>query len=194
MSIIGDTRPSSRAFLMLVYDIRLEDVRAALEALSAKSQKPARADAPTVSDRASLIDFANFATIPRVFTTPEEHPKNTNLLCWHCCMMFTSVPRFIALESSRDSQSSARALTWTIDGNFCSWPCASAYINGHFADPRRWSLQQNLATVRAQFDGVRVRAVNPAPDRIKICLYSGPDGISQHAFAEQIANLSVVSD
>lgn len=184
MSIIGDGRSLSRAFLMLVYDVRLEDVRAALEASSAKSQTPARADASPAVDARSLIDFANFATIPRTFATSDEHPKNTNLLCWHCCMPFTTVPRFIALDREGSS--------WNIDGNFCSWPCASAYINAHFADPRRWALQQNLATVRAQFDGVKVRAVKPAPDRVKICLYSGPDGISQREFSDLIASLSVI--
>lgn len=180
-------------FIMLVFDVKIEDVRNALEAskittshINASADKTTPAQPKSVS---SLIDFANFSTIPRTFTSKEMHPKNTNLLCWHCCRSFSKIPRFIAFESCH-CEAYPNTLEWTIDGNFCSWACAAKYITIHYDEPKRWSLLQNLAVVRAQCDGGKVRLVKPAPDRTSICLYSGSNGMTQQEFIDIVEALS----
>jgi hypothetical protein len=179
---------------MLIFDVGMEDVRNALE--SSKlippngQQQIGTTNAPEKTTTKSLIDFANFSSIPRVFKNAESHPKNTNLLCWHCGRPFSKIPRFIALESYH-SESQPNTLEWLIEGNFCTWACAAKYINIYYSEPKKWALLQNLAVVRAQCDGGKIRLVKPAPDRNVICLYSGSAGMTQQEFIDIVENLSV---
>ena len=178
---------------MLIFDVKIEDVRKALEdsklvpaANAQQLQSAETSQRPKVS-LSSLIDFASFSPIPRVFKDAATHPKNTNLLCWHCGRSFSQAPRFMALESYHNETQ----LEWAIDGNFCTWACAAKYITIHFEEPKRWSLLQNLAVVRAQCDGGKIRLVKPAPDRSAICLYSGSAGMTQEEFIDIVESLSV---
>jgi hypothetical protein len=180
---------SNHRFMLLVFGVSLDEVRSALANNTAKSQlAPQRAAA---SD--TLIDFADYSILPHTFMRADLHPTRTNLLCWHCSLPFTCVPRFIALESARVAPSEpcgAETYEWTIDGNFCSWACAGAYISANYKDPKKWALMQNLAVARAQADGVKIRPVRCAPSRTKMRLYCGTSGMSQSEYASTVEALS----
>lgn len=136
-----------------------------------------------------LIDFASYSSIPRVFVNVESHPSQTNLLCWHCSLSFSGPPRFIAHTSSHSKEGQ---LEWDIEGNFCSWACAAAYIGEHFDEPKKWSLMFNLATVRAQVGNCAIRDVARAPSKITMSSYIGAAGMSQQAFAALVAEMSKI--
>ena len=157
------------------------------------SHTPSVDNKTAAANSRSLIDFANYMAIPHSFVSSESHPKRTNLLCWHCGLPFNRTPRFIALDSARTVSSDVKAdrtYEWIIDGNFCSWACAAAHIDDHYQEPKKWSLNQNLSVVRAQADGVKIRPVKRAPDRIKMRSYSGAPGMSQQEYADRVELLS----
>lgn len=198
---------SSRRFILLIFGVKLDEVRAAMSA----QPKPAAVEKKTTPNvlrpmitkselsSAPLIDFANYMPLPRVFTSASAHPKQTNLLCWHCSLPFNRIPRFIALDSLRTQGATQdqEVYEWTIDGNFCSWACAAAYIDEHYQDPKKWTLMQNLSTVRAQADGGPIRPVKRAPSRIQMRSYSGTGsrtnsnfGMTQQEYADLVESLS----
>lgn len=203
-----------RQFILLIFGIKLDDIRARLCVEPHATQKSnthasCAQSSPTARDSFDdnldaspmLIDSANYALIPHSFVDLAHHPKSTNLLCWHCALPFVCTPRFIALDSARaiartpgseDGASDATVATeWVIDGNFCSWACAAAYIDDNYRDQKKWSLQQNLSVVRAQIDNCPIRAVKRAPNRTIMSAYVGSRGISQHDYAQRVAELSV---
>lgn len=180
---------TNRRFILLIYGVKLSDVRKVLNtSTSSHAQKDKARDTSQRSE--SLIDFANYSKIPHIFTTIDQFPKSTNLLCWSCHRSFTSQPRFIAIESIRAI--GRDAYDWIIEGNFCSWACAAAYIEQHYADTKKWSLRQNLAVVRAQIDGTKIQLVKPAPCHTKMRSYCGADGMSQQDYSELVESLSKV--
>lgn len=177
---------SNRQFILLIFGVRLDEVRTALAKIPGKGpQTPKPIIAP--NSRVPLIDYAHYTALPRTFTSADAHPRRTNLLCWHCGLQFAQVPRFIALSSTRKGPDEYE---WVIDGNFCSWACAAAYIEEHYQDPKKWALLQNLAIVRARVDGAPICAVRPAPSRTKMRSYCGASGMTQQEFTDLVNMLS----
>lgn len=208
---------SNRQFILLIFGVKLDDIRAALGAQNHGKGAISALPAPLISSgdtlpspgtsasairsngilgSATLIDYANYMPLPRSFVNLRSHPKQTNLLCWNCGLPFNRVPRFMALDSTRVLVPHATdsvmddTLEWAIDGNFCSWACSAAYIDEHFQDPKKWSLLQNLAVVRAQSDGGRIRPIKRAPQRTQMRSYSGGAGITQQEYADLVETLS----
>lgn len=181
----------SRNYHLILSGIKLDDVRGAMTAAGLTGERKfASTSQSTVSTSpsAALIDFASYSAIPRTFISIDKHPSQTNLLCWHCSLSFTSYPRFIAFSYTMK----AGQQEWDIDGNFCSWSCAAAYIDEqHFGD-RKWTLLFNLATVRAQADKCPIRTVDHAPRKITMSSYIGAQGMSQQAFSALVADKSRV--
>ena len=54
--------------------------------------------------------------------TTTVYPTTTDILCWWCCHSFTGSPRFIPTKYDNIRQ------RYCIQGNFCSWECAKAYL------------------------------------------------------------------
>lgn len=128
-------------------------------------------------------DAQILARLPTRFTTFAEHPRSTNLLCWHCALQFDGVPYFIPITSTRISDA---ALEWTIDGNFCSWACATAYINNHTRDPsKKWELLANIANIRAC-----ATPIEPAPPRTIMRTYCGEGGMSVRDYIRKVRGAS----
>jgi hypothetical protein len=187
---------STARYLILVSGITIAEVRAKL-AEQQTSHGQNESTRKKTRDRATLAtpcitDFATYADIPSSFLSAHTHPRKTNLLCWHCALPFETVPRFIALESTRAMDGDTLTFRWSIHGNFCSWSCAAAYIDDMYAQPKKYILQQNLAQVRAQFDGGRVLSVMRAPPRTSIKSYCGNSGMSQQDFVAQVSKASPV--
>jgi hypothetical protein len=96
---------TNRRFILLIFGVKLSDVRAALNTGACPStstplhiQKNTPRVAPTAN---ALIDYANYSKLPQTYATQDQFPKNTNLLCWHCSLPFAGQPRFIPIESIR---------------------------------------------------------------------------------------------
>jgi len=66
-----------------------------------------------------------YDSIPSVFTSIDDWPKETNLKCWKCHLNFTTMPIFIPklIEKMYD-----KLIIYT-KGCFCSFTCAMSYIN-----------------------------------------------------------------
>lgn len=170
--------------VMIIFGVTPEDVRGALEA-RANSRARGRASARDHAHKqSSIIDFASYSSIPRVFVSAGSHPKSSNLLCWNCSLAFTGPPRFIATDCTIRGD----VTEWSICGNFCSWACVAAFIREH-CDTRhkKLALLSNLAVVRATVDGGDVCPVQRAPSRLRMSSYCGPGGISQHQYGEYVA-------
>lgn len=193
---------ANRSFILLIFGVKLDDVRNAIERsnISSKQNVDKQATAADI-DRSkttypqSLIDYANYMTLPRVFVNLDAHPKTTNLLCWHCSLLFSCVPKFIPIESIRTGSSVIDGRVqdryeWSIDGNFCSWACVAAYIEEHYSEQKKWTLNQNLAIIRAQIEEMPIRHVPCAPSRTKMQSYCGAGGISQQEYLELLETLS----
>lgn len=202
-------------FFIMLNGIKLEDIRRALSSpqqsgakkqaqrplqqlllqphqqQASQQQQQTSQSSQQQQQQQSLIDFANYSTYPRTFTTADAHPKHTNLLCWHCSLSFNSIPRFFALSSLRQwSEQTGEFYEWQIDGNFCSWACAAAYIHEHFEEPKKGTLMQNLSIIRSQSDGCRIRSVRRAPSKTIMSSYCGALGMSQQAFADLVESIS----
>jgi hypothetical protein len=189
---------SNRSFILLIFGVKLEDIRESLTRIPIEARASAGRGSRSSEKSAlhpSLIDFANYMPLPHTFVSPVEHPKTTNLLCWHCSLAFTGSPKFIPLESVRRSPQVIDGVLhdqyeWAIDGNFCSWACVAAYIEQYYSDPKKWTIRQNLAIVRSQIEGIPIHLVASAPPRIKMSLYCGATGMSQQDYLEEVESLS----
>lgn len=178
---------SNRRFILLIYGVKLDEVRAEI---SPKTSAPVLQSKEQPACQKDLIDYASYNPCPRLFVDAELHPKKTNLLCWNCSLSFDRVPRFIALDCARASESPNVKPEWTIMGNFCSWACAATYIVEHYVEPKRWALLQNLAVIRSQIDGSKIRDVQRAPSKIVMSSYAGESGMSQQDYSELAERIS----
>lgn len=200
---------SKRSFILLFAGINIADVRR--EILSSHRNETGGenngAQTTPVMDRArSLLELAKYAQIPSTFINCETFISRTNLLCWHCSLPFGGIPRFIAIDfrpingaqipprslstSCAESPRNPAQCEWNIEGNFCSWACASAYIDTHYKGSKNWTLQHNLAIVRAQFESCPILPVRPAPARTVMRAYCGACGMSQQEYEHTVAELS----
>ena len=177
---------------MLIIGVNIDDVRkecALKKERAPKSMKGLRSNA--ISSARSVIEYAKYEQIPTSFINSSTFVKKTNLLCWHCALSFNCAPRFVALDFHRIvDDAGAESREWVIEGNFCSWACAAAYIELTYNSTKKWALQQNLALVRSQIDSVPVLPIQCAPARISMRAYCGGIGIAQQEFEQTVASLS----
>jgi len=185
---------SKRSFILLIIGVNINNVRE--ECARKKENKRTRkcTTHSMVSSVKSIIEYAKYEQIPTTFIDANTFVKQTNLLCWHCGLSFNCAPRFVALDFHRFINSAGvESREWIIEGNFCSWACAAAYIDVTYSDSKKWALQQNLALIRSQIDSVPVLPIQCAPARISMRAYCGGIGISQQEFEQTIASYSNIS-
>lgn len=81
-----------------------------------------------------ISDLKEYDAIPNVFTGMESWPKRTNLECWLCRRVPPGSPRFVPTSVEKHKG----VLGYGVDGNFCTFICAGAYIDSHIRDQSKW--------------------------------------------------------
>jgi hypothetical protein len=112
--------------------------------------------------------------IPRVFTSLDEWPHSTNLLCWSCGFSFDDRPKF---EPTFVRESEAGEIEFGVRGNMCTFNCVETWIEirygAHANNEKRRKAQDNLCLVYFMFTGRRVSQIKPAPYRTELRKYGG---------------------
>jgi hypothetical protein len=114
-----------------------------------------------------------FDNIPKQFTTVDTWIKKTNLKCWSCDCNFHNVPVFIPMSIERSD--STEVLTGSMDtlGNFCSWNCASQYINLHFSATKKWERHESLKLLYKIFTNISIDEIVQSPPKTIMKQYGG---------------------
>ncbi len=86
--------------------------------------------------------------MPIEFTTIDEWSKHTDIYCWNCNFSFKDVPVFIPTRYDQNK---------LVNGNencFCSFPCASKYIEDTTHDKSEmWQSKKFLCILYQKFTG-----------------------------------------
>lgn len=111
--------------------------------------------------------------IPHKFTSIDDWPKNTNLKCWQCDCSFQSIPIFIpkTIETNGNMD---------VLGNFCSWNCASLYINLHFNSDQKWENHSMLKILYRVFTEKDIDEIIPAPPKTDMVQYGGKQSLKEY--------------
>lgn len=111
--------------------------------------------------------------IPKYFTCEKSWITKTNLKCWSCDCNFHNVPIFVptALEKSDDIDNICGRMD--VLGNFCSWNCASLYINTYFSGSDKWEKKELLKLLYKILTGTTITEIPPAPHKTSMRQYGG---------------------
>lgn len=114
-----------------------------------------------------------FDSMHRTFTSVDTWVKKTNLKCWSCDCNFHNAPIFI--PSSIERSDVVGQLTGSMDtlGNFCSWNCASQYINIHFTGNSKWEKHELLKLLYKIFTGTTIEEIIESPSKTIMEQYGG---------------------
>lgn len=114
-----------------------------------------------------------YDTIPNKFTSVDKWIKKTNLKCWSCDCNFHNIPVFI--PSSLERSETVGEITGSIDtiGNFCSWNCASLYINLHYTGNEKWEKHELLKLLYKIFTNIVINDIVPSPPKNTMEQYGG---------------------
>lgn len=115
-----------------------------------------------MSDISERVDAQQaYNCIPKTFTTIEEWTKSTNIKCWFCTCSFSTRPVFV--PGRNISQ---------VNGNFCSFNCAEAWINQQPLSSQ-WEMREQLKELYYIFNGRRITTILPAYDKVEMKEYGG---------------------
>jgi hypothetical protein len=109
-----------------------------------------------------LCSYDVWAALPGVV----RKPAAVTPLCWHCCHSFDSPA--IGFPVRYD----ARKRSFTVAGQFCSWPCLKGYNRDSFASFGSGMNEVNIAHYHSAITG-RKRRVTSAPPRPTLRAFGG---------------------
>ena len=121
----------------------------------------------------------SYDTIPKEFTTLEIWPKSTNIKCWSCTLNFSTRPIFVPGRNIKQ-----------VNGNFCSFNCAAAWINLQ-TENVQWEMRQQLKELYYIFNGKRIDVILPAHDKTEMKEYGGMS--TRVAYIKKNAELDTLS-
>lgn len=125
---------------------------------------------------------------PKVFTTLAEWPIKTNLWCWTCSLVPDGRPIFIPEDIFyEDGIRKMHTL-----GNFCTFNCATDYIDVHFRHDPSWDDKKKfLKLLYYIFTGRRCEIIKPSPRKTKMQQYCGElEGITTVEYRDLIDELN----
>lgn len=156
--------------------LTIDDGNNGVEAQYEKDLMDNAYDVPDYIDVKELLPvYDNSNKIPNKFTSLKLWPLTTNLCCWSCHNTFKTRPCFVPMYISENNIS--------VEGNFCSFPCASLYIDVHYPNSyinnKHNQLKQNLCILFNIFNGYKVTNIPPALSITLLKTYGGPYDIAQ---------------
>lgn len=121
----------------------------------------------------------SYDIIPKVFTSLDSWPKSTNIKCWFCTLTFSTRPVFVP---GRDIKQ--------VNGNFCWFNCAAAWINLQ-PENVQWEMREQLKELYYIFTGKRVNVILPAHAKTEMKEYGGMS--TRAAYIKKNAELDILS-
>lgn len=119
------------------------------------------------------IKDISYDKIPTYFTLIDKWTKKTNLKCWLCDCNFHNMPIFIptVIENSDNLDSVCGRMD--VLGNFCTWNCASAYINFNYKGHTKWEKHEMLKLLYKIVTGKKIDEILPSPRKTIMKQYGG---------------------
>lgn len=114
------------------------------------------------------VENVMLGVIPKKFTGLGNHPKNTRIRCWHCTLTFETIPVFIPFSTLVNIS----GVEMSCYGNFCSFPCAQAYIRTYFKDTLH-EKSNSLSLLFTIFSGEKYRHIPFAPEKTEMIQFGG---------------------
>jgi hypothetical protein len=114
-----------------------------------------------------------YNTIPIIFKSVETWVKTTNLKCWSCDCNFHSVPIFIPTRLDKSITNDKMIGNMETLGNFCSWNCASSYIDTYSTNDIKWEHHEYLKRLYKIMNGKHIDIIANAPVKTLMKKYGG---------------------
>lgn len=125
-----------------------------------------------------------YTPMPIVFEGPEEWPKETNLKCWSCSLIFYSYPRF----APRNPRVVSGKFQCDVEGVMCRWSCSARHILDKFPLHEQPDALDLLCIIEAMFSGKpRKTRIRPSPDKTIRAEYCGLGGKTVDEYRELVA-------
>ena len=118
--------------------------------------------------------------LPMIFKGLDTWPVSTNLRCWNCYRSFDSRPVFIPGDLQRNGHMS-------VGGCYCTFACATRYINLHYDGGELWDVHHSLLQLYKIFTGVLVIDIAVAPDIYEMVQFGGH--ITQEDYYRELEGL-----
>lgn len=151
-------------------------------------------------------DTKMYDKLPLLFTTIEEWPKKTNLLCWACTRSIKSRPWFepqsidprgkgpsgVVISGDKLKRNITKVYDYNIGvrGSFCSAHCVMRYILDRTKDlSERINKIAMLRIVYEIFTGKPIIDIVPSPPHYELQQYGGT--LSDPEFQKKIDNLNI---
>jgi hypothetical protein len=122
-----------------------------------------------------------------LFTSLENWPSTTNLKCWFCNLNFTNrrvfIPRYV--------EPNGNGVVMLATGNFCSFHCASAYIDGMDRDLNsKIEKKSTLCYLYSIYNDCKVpHFIDPSPNKTIMKAYGG--SLSEIQYCDLVSRLRV---
>lgn len=106
---------------------------------------------------------------------PSKWPEKTDILCWHCCHPFTTVP----VSYPTRIMKRAKGTQWVMRGVFCSVGCCKRHVGDSmvFNSPTRLMWINMFANIVLGID--RPETIRPAPAREFLKAFGGSMSIRE---------------
>jgi hypothetical protein len=127
----------------------------------------------------------DYDKIPKIFTGTEDWVKQTNLKCWYCDLNFHNIPIFIPTSLEDSDKSNSICGNMDVMGNFCSWNCATGYINTYYTSDTKWEYHELLKLLYKIFTGNIVEDIIESPPKTKMVQYGG--NMTKLEYTEEIS-------
>ncbi len=122
----------------------------------------------------------NYSLIPRKFTSVEEWPVFSNILCWNCSLTISNYPKFIPKNPSLIK---GKLVCETI-GQFCHWSCAMSYAKIKYDREKFWDVEQMILSFANLFTDFKYTKIPFAPEYTLMKAYCGNNGLSASEYQE----------
>lgn len=117
-------------------------------------------------------------TLPRFFTSTENHPKETNLLCWFCSLGFKTKPWFII----KYCNNTPKGVVMDIEGNFCSCGCLMGFVLEHFDKLVDFDKKFNVYKLYRMWTGKDISHIEAPKSRYCMQMYGGEMTLEQYRY------------
>ena len=121
-------------------------------------------------DQSTLGDELLWDKIPRIFTSLDEWPIQTNLKCFQCDFTFNDIPKFIPTYINIKN---SKEIEIGVFGNMCSFQCAELWCQINLTKDKLWTTQENLCLLYFLFYGYYISNIKTAPLKTELLQYGG---------------------
>lgn len=148
-----------------------------------------------VADSCPEIQTEIFNKIPKKFYSAEKWITCTNLKCWNCSLNFDNVPIFIPvnIEPQAKEEPTDLGIVMDVHGNFCSFACASAWIQTMYKNTDQWQYMEYLLKLYTIITGKNINKIFPSECKTNMICYGGnlatEDYVKKNKIIEQSYNM-----